>query len=111
MDISNFFQNFDLFSVCVANLAEFSLYARVAEKAHQRNKIERLCRYIARPDGSEKSPSINPIGKIPYDLKTPYHNATTQVIFEPVDFIARLAALAPKPRVNFRIPWCIRHQQ
>jgi hypothetical protein len=27
-------------------------------------------------------------------------DATTHVIFEPVDFIARLAALVPKPRVN-----------
>jgi hypothetical protein len=33
-------------------------------------------------------------------LKTPYRNGTTHVIFEPVDFIERLAALVPKPRVN-----------
>jgi transposase len=33
-------------------------------------------------------------------LKTPYRDGTTHVIFEPLDFIARLAALAPKPRVN-----------
>jgi hypothetical protein len=33
-------------------------------------------------------------------LKTPYRDGTTQVAFEPVDFIARLAALVPKPRVN-----------
>jgi hypothetical protein len=35
-----------------------------------------------------------------YELKTPYRNGTTHVIFEPLDFIARLAALVPKPRVN-----------
>ena len=35
-----------------------------------------------------------------YELKTPYRNGTTHVIFEPIDFIARLAALVPKPRVN-----------
>ncbi len=33
-------------------------------------------------------------------LKTPYRDATTDVIFEPLDFIAHLAALVPKPRVN-----------
>ena len=33
-------------------------------------------------------------------LKTPYHDGTTQVIFEPLDFIARLAALVPKPRAQ-----------
>ena len=33
-------------------------------------------------------------------MPTPYRDGTTQVAFDPVDFIARLAALVPKPRVN-----------
>ena len=33
-------------------------------------------------------------------LKTPYSDGTTHVLFEPLDFIARLAALVPRPRVN-----------
>ena len=41
-----------------------------------------------------------PTGKVVYTLKTPYRDGTTQVAFDPVDFIARLAALVPKPRVN-----------
>jgi ribosomal protein S27E len=84
----------------VAKLAGFSLHAGVAAKAHQRNKVERLCRYIARPAVSEKRLSLTATGKVRYELKTPYRNGTTHVIFEPVDFIARLAALVPKPRVN-----------
>ncbi len=39
-------------------------------------------------------------GRIRYELKTPYRDGTTHVIFEPLDFLARLAALVPKPRVN-----------
>jgi hypothetical protein len=42
-----------------------------------------------------------------YRLKTPYRDGTTHVIFEPLGFIARLAALVPTPRVNltrFQIP-------
>ena len=35
-----------------------------------------------------------------YELKTPYRDGTTHIIFEPVDFIAKLAALVPKPRIN-----------
>jgi hypothetical protein len=35
-----------------------------------------------------------------YQLKTPYRDGTTHVLFEPLDFIARLAALVPKLRVN-----------
>lgn len=84
----------------VAKLAGFSLHAGVAAKAHQRDKVERLCRYIARPAVSEKRLSLTSTGKVRYELKTPYRNGTTHVIFEPVDFIARLAALVPKPRVN-----------
>jgi hypothetical protein len=38
-----------------------------------------------------------------YTLKTPYRDGTTQVAFEPVDFIARLAAPVPKPRVNLTL--------
>ena len=33
-------------------------------------------------------------------LKTPYRDGTTHVIFQPLDFLARLAALVPRPRVN-----------
>ena len=33
-------------------------------------------------------------------FKTPYRSGTTHVIFEPLDFIATLAALVPKLRVN-----------
>ena len=84
----------------VAKLAGFSLHAGVAAKAHQRDKLERLCRYISRPAVSEKRLSLTSTGKIRYELKTPYRNGTTHVIFEPIDFIARLAALVPKPRVN-----------
>ena len=35
-----------------------------------------------------------------HSTSTPYRDGTTHVIFEPLDFIARLAALVPKPRVN-----------
>ena len=35
-----------------------------------------------------------------YTLKTPYRDGTTHIILEPLDFIARLTALVPKPRVN-----------
>jgi len=44
--------------------------------------------------------SLSATGKVVYTLKAPYRDGTTQVAFEPVDFIARLAALVPKPRVN-----------
>jgi hypothetical protein len=33
-------------------------------------------------------------------LKTPYRDRTTHIIFEPEDFVARLAALVPKPHAH-----------
>jgi hypothetical protein len=84
----------------VGKVAGFSLHAGVAARAHDRDKLERLCRYIARPAVSAKRLSMTRNGQVRYELKTPWRNGTTHVIFEPLDFISRLVALIPKPRVN-----------
>ena len=84
----------------VAKANGFSLHAGVSCEGHQKDKRERLCRYIARPAVATPRLSLSSTGKVLYTLKTPYRDGTTQVAFEPVDFIARLAALVPKPRVN-----------
>ncbi len=44
----------DRFGDTVGKVAGFGLHAGVAAQAHQREKLERLCRYIARPTLSEK---------------------------------------------------------
>jgi hypothetical protein len=49
---------------------------------------------------SEKRLSLLSNGKLCYELKTPHRDGTTHIIFGPMDFIARLVALVPKPRVN-----------
>jgi len=90
----------DLLASRVGNVAGFSLHAGVATRAHERDKLERLCRYIARPAVSTKRLSMTRNGQVRYELKTPWRNGTTHVIFEPLDFISRLVALIPKPRVN-----------
>ena len=63
-------------------------------------KLERLCRDTTGPAIAEKRLSKTKQGKVRYEQKTPYRENTTNVIFEPVDFIAKLAALVPKPRAN-----------
>jgi len=89
-----------------------SLHAGVATKANERDKLERLCRYITRPAVSTQRLSLTNHGQLRYALKTPWRNGTTHVIFEPLDFtapahpcargisasmhvISRLAALVP----------------
>ncbi len=71
---------------------------------HHERRFERLCRYISRPAVSEKRLSLTPNGNVRYQLKTPYRDGTTHVIFEPLDFMARLAALVPKPRKRLNNP-------
>jgi len=90
----------DQFTARVGKVAGFSLHAGVAAGAHERDKLERLCRYIARPAVSTKRLSLTRNGQVRYELKTPYRNGTTHVIFEPLDFISRLVSLVPKPQVN-----------
>jgi hypothetical protein len=60
----------------------------------------RLCRYIARPAVAEPRLSLTERGEVRYTLKTPYRDGTTHVVLQPLDFLARLAALVPRPRVN-----------
>jgi hypothetical protein len=78
----------------------FSLHAGVAAEAHESHKLEKLCRYITRPAISERQLSISPQGRVRYTLKTPWKNGTTHVEWDPVDFIAKLAALVPPPRAR-----------
>jgi ribosomal protein S27E len=84
----------------VAKAGGFSLHAGVAVQPHERKKLEHLCRYVARPAISEQRLALTRDGRVRYELKTPYRDGTTHVIFEPLDFIAKLADLVPKPRVN-----------
>jgi hypothetical protein len=86
---------------CVAKSNGFSLHAGVSCEGHQKDKRERLCRHIARPAVAIPHLSLSSAGKVVYTLKTPYRDGTTQVAFDPADFIARLAALVPKSRISF----------
>jgi hypothetical protein len=86
--------------VQVAKVSGFSLYVGDAAEAWEWQKLERICRCISRPAVFEKPLSLAHSGNIRYQLKAPYRDSTTHVIFEPLDFIAKLAALVPKPRGN-----------
>ena len=74
--------------------------AGIAAKASQRDKLEHLARYASRPAVATERLSLTEGGHARCALKAPYRDGTTHVIFEPEDFIARLAALVPKPRAH-----------
>ena len=54
----------------VANVAGFNLHAGVMSEAQDRDKLERLCRYITRSAVSEQRLALTDHGKIRYQLKS-----------------------------------------
>jgi hypothetical protein len=72
----------------------------VTAEAHERQKLECLCRYVARPVVAERRLSISPQGRVRCQLKTPWKNGTTHVELEPIDFIAKLAARVSSLRAH-----------
>jgi ribosomal protein S27E len=84
----------------VAKVAGFSLHAASVCEAHQRGRLERLCRYITRPAIATKRLAVDSRGRVVYQYKHAFRDGSTHVVLEPMDFIARLAALVPRPRLN-----------
>jgi Putative transposase len=84
----------------VAQYAGFSLHAGMGVEAEQRGKLERLARYVSRPPVPLERLDLTAQGQVRYRLKTPYRDRTTHIVLEPLDFVARLAALVRPPRVH-----------
>ncbi len=64
---------------CV-NEQGFSLHAEVCCAAHQRKKLEHLCRYITRPAIANERLTLSQAGQVVLTLKTPYRDGTTHVV-------------------------------
>jgi hypothetical protein len=54
----------------------FSLHADIAAQSSQRDQIEHLARYIARPPIATERLSLTESGHVRYALKTPYRDGT-----------------------------------
>jgi Putative transposase len=86
--------------VLCANAQGFSLHAGVHCAAEDRKGIEQLARYITRPAISNERLSENREGNVVLKLKTPWRNGTTHIVLTPMEFMQRLAALVPRPRLH-----------
>ena len=84
----------------VAKNSGFSLHAGVATKAHERDRLEKVCRYIARPAVSEERLSTNDQGDVIYRFKKPWDDGTAALKLTPMELMERLVALVPRPRVH-----------
>jgi hypothetical protein len=83
-----------------ASVSGVSLHANVAVPARDRSRLERLCRYVARPPLAIQRLSRLGDGRLLYRLKHRWRDGTTHVVFEPQELVARLAALIPPPRFH-----------
>ncbi len=78
----------------------FSLHAGVRCGEHQRKALERLCRYITRPAIANERLERDGAGDVVLQLKSPWRDGTTHLRMSPLDFMQRLAALVPRPRLH-----------
>ena len=83
-----------------ADIDGFSLHAGVRCEANDRQGIEQLARYITRPAISNERLSVNQVGNVVLKLKTPWRNGTTHIVPTPMEFMQRLGALVPRPRLH-----------
>jgi len=77
-----------------------SVHADVAIPARDRRRLERLCRYVARPPLALERLEELGDGRLAYRLKTPWRDGTTHVVMERTELLERLAPLVPPPRAH-----------
>ena len=63
-----------------ADIDGFSLHAAVRVEAHERKRLEQLCRYITRPALSDERVRLDAAGQVELKPKTPWRDGTTHVV-------------------------------
>jgi hypothetical protein len=83
-----------------ASAGGLNLHANVAVHANDRSRLEPLCRYILRPALAADRLSQLPDARLLYRLKHSWRDGTQALLFEPLDFLGKLAALIPPARAH-----------
>ena len=83
-----------------ADIHGFSRRAAVRCDADDRQAPEQLCRCITRPALANEQVQCHAAGQVLLKLKTPWRDGTTHVVMSPLEFMQRLAALVPRPRLH-----------
>jgi ribosomal protein S27E len=78
----------------------FSLHANSRIPGHARGALEKMCRYILRGPLAKSRIEKLDESRVLLKLKTPYRSGTTHLVFTNDQFISRLMALIPPPRMN-----------
>ncbi|MDD5306582.1 MAG: transposase [Deltaproteobacteria bacterium] len=86
-----------------ANAHGFDVHVGAQIHANDRARLERMLRYLLRPPIAQGRLSLLSDGKVALELKNQWNDGTTHLIFEPVEFIEKIAALVPRPQSNLII--------
>ncbi len=81
-------------------MSGLTLHAAVRCAADDRQALEQLSRYITRPALANERVQTNAAGQVVLKLKTPWRDGTTHLVMSPLEFMQRLAALVPRPRLQ-----------
>ena len=85
---------------CHARHGGFDLHAGVLVPAGDRERLERVCRYVLRPPVAQDRLSVTADGQVRLELRHSWSDGTTHLLFDPVELLERLAVLTPRPRIN-----------
>lgn len=83
-----------------ADVAGFNVHANTGARANERERLEILVRYLARPPIANDRLSELPDGRLTLQLKQGWRNGTTHVVFTPHELIEKLISLIPRPRAH-----------
>jgi hypothetical protein len=78
----------------------YSLHANTRTRTHQRERLGKLIEYLARGPLSNERLEITTDGKVKLALKTHYRDGTSHLLFTPEEFIEKIVALIPPPRLH-----------
>jgi hypothetical protein len=78
----------------------FDLYASPPVAAKDRNRLERMLRYMLRPPVAQGRLVDFTDGRVALELKQPWDDGTSHIVFEPLELLEKLAAIIPRPQSN-----------
>ena len=84
---------------CHARHHGFDLHAGLCVPADEPDRLEQIARYALRPPVAQDRLEWTD-GQVRLELRRPWSDGTTHLLFDPVELLERLAALTPRPRVN-----------
>ncbi|HEV2056260.1 MAG TPA: transposase, partial [Methylomirabilota bacterium] len=83
-----------------AQLDGFDLHANVWVPPNDRARLEQLGRSLLRPPLAQDRLQLRADGRVLVTLKTVWRGGTSQLLFEPIECLEKLAAIIPRPAVN-----------